>query len=60
MRDFAGPAAVVAGLALFGSAIYFTDENHWLALAGLLFAVSTLAFQIVLGRTYWKRSMQEA
>ena len=60
LRDLAGPIAVVSGLVLFGIAIYFNNENHWLALAGLLYAASTLAFQIVLGRTYWKRSMQDA
>lgn len=59
MRDLGGPVSAVGGLMLFGIAIYFTDENVWLTLSGLLFATGMLAFQIVMGRYYWKRSMRE-
>ncbi len=59
MRDLRGPISAIAGLMLFGIAIYFTEDNRWLMLAGLSFAIGTLALQIVLGRQYWKRSMQE-
>jgi hypothetical protein len=59
MRDLGGPVLAVGGLMLFGIAIYLTDENVWLTLAGLLFATGMLALQIAMGRYYWKRSMQE-
>jgi len=59
LRDLFAPFAVVTGLVAFGVAVYFTAENRWLTLAGLLFAVGTLAYQIEMGRRYWNRSMQE-
>jgi len=58
-RELIAPAAVIVGLMVFGFAVYFTGENPWLTLVGLLFAAGSLAFQIVMGRKYWIRSMQE-
>ena len=59
LRELMAPVAVVMGLIVFGFAVYFSSENPWLTLLGLLFAAGTLAFQIAMGRRYWIRSMQE-
>jgi hypothetical protein len=59
LRELLAPVAVVVGLIVFGCAVYFTGENPWLTLVGLLFAAGSLAFQIAMGRRYWIRSMQE-
>jgi len=59
LRELIPPVAVVIGLVIFGCAVYVTNENRLLSLAGLLFAAGTLAFQIAMGRRYWIRSMQE-
>lgn len=57
-RELLGSVAVVVGLAAFGVAINFSQDIHWMPLAGLTFAVFVLAYQIELGRRYWNRSMQ--
>ena len=59
LRELIAPAAVIVGLMVFGFAVYFTGENPWLTLVGLLFAAGSLVFQIAMGRKYWIRSMQE-
>jgi hypothetical protein len=57
-RDLAAPVVVVASLAAFGGAIYWSDGNRGLTMAGLSFATGSLLYQLIMSRYFWSRFMQ--
>jgi hypothetical protein len=52
-RDFVVSMVIIAVLALFGAALWITDNREVLPLAGLIFGLITLAYQFVLTHRYW-------
>ena len=57
MRDYAPAVAAVAVLALFGMILQLSGSQGWLALCGILVAITALALQIKLLHHFWTLSL---
>ncbi len=56
-RDFVVSLVIIGTLALFGAALWMTDNRELLPLAGLVFGLITVAYQFALTHRYWMNTL---